>query len=68
MKLDDKSLAIELYSDVCCKCKYLIDIRDQTCKAFPRGIPNEIWLGTNDHTKPYKGDQGIQFEAVEKVT
>ena len=32
------------------------------CKAFPDGIPYEITYGDNDHTKPYPGDHGIQFE------
>ena len=32
------------------------------CKAFPESIPNEIAYGDNDHTKPFPGDNGIQFE------
>lgn len=32
------------------------------CKAFPDGIPDEISYGTNLHTEPYPGDNGIQFE------
>lgn len=33
-----------------------------TCDAFPDGIPIEIIESKIDHTKPYKGDNGIQFE------
>ena len=36
------------------------------CKAFPDGVPNEILLGEIKHTKPYKGDHGIQFEPISK--
>ena len=32
------------------------------CKAFPRGIPEEIAFGDNLHTEPYPGDNGIQFK------
>lgn len=32
------------------------------CEAFPEGIPREIAYGDNDHTKPFPGDNGIQYE------
>lgn len=34
------------------------------CAAFPypKGIPQEIAYGTNDHTTPYHGDNGILYE------
>jgi len=35
------------------------------CDAFKNGIPFEIIAGEYDHTKPYKGDHGIQFETKE---
>jgi hypothetical protein len=35
------------------------------CKAFSKGIPEEILTGEHDHTKPFKGDGGITFESVE---
>jgi len=36
------------------------------CKAFPKGIPDEIAFGNNKHLKPFPGDNGIQFELKEK--
>ena len=35
------------------------------CEAFPDGILDEITSGENDHTEPYDGDNGIQFETNE---
>jgi hypothetical protein len=37
-------------------------IEKPTCTAFPKGIPRAIAWGNNDHTKPYPGDHGIQYE------
>jgi len=36
------------------------------CSAFSKGIPAEIAYGDNDHTKPYPGDNGIQFEVIKQ--
>jgi len=56
------------------KCKHFIGVKtegDETtervvCKAFPEIIPFEIAYGNNDHTKPFKGDNGIRFEPIKK--
>lgn len=52
----------------CVHCKnFIIDLDDTEkypCKAFPDGIPNKIQMGEADHTKPFPGDHGIQFEAL----
>lgn len=45
----------------CYLCQHSTD--DRTCKAFDR-IPDDIWYGKVDHTKPYPGDNGIQFEEI----
>lgn len=47
---------------LCLDCVHL-DLKSvNNCKAFPKGIPHEIWgLGFN-HKKPFPGDNGIQFE------
>jgi len=52
------------YNPQCFFCKqYTEKLR---CKAFPKGIPKEILLGKHDHTKPFKGDNGIRFEPIEE--
>ena len=47
---------------ICNKCKHYID--GITCKAFKK-IPDEILDVKNNHNKPFKGDNGIQFEPIE---
>ena len=36
------------------------------CDAFPDGIPEQIYTGEHDHTKEFKGDNGIRFESLKK--
>ncbi len=60
--LDDQEVSRLKYSSVCSKCKHLREL--WSCKAFDE-IPLEIWNGENDHTEPYPGDHGIQFEKAE---
>lgn len=53
---------------MCCFCKHLIENDEgrDACKAFPEGIPDEIYLEYYDHRKEFPGDKGIMFEPVEK--
>lgn len=49
----------------CLECKHLGETTDKfipTCKAFPKGIPDEIFFEKVTHDKHYPGDNGIQFE------
>ncbi len=51
---------------VCFDCiHFRKDDPGMTCDAYPKGIPEEIALKGNNHTKPNPGDNGIRFE--EKV-
>ena len=53
-------------STQCLYCKHYICF--STCDAFPDKIPQEIFDGTVDHTEPYPGDGGIQFEPMDTVS
>ena len=48
----------------CHSCKHYIISEDviPICKAFPNGIPLEIFREEIEHTKPYGNDNGIVFE------
>jgi hypothetical protein len=47
------------YRPICFYCKHL---KRGDCKAFPDGIPDDIWEARSLHRTPFPGDQGIQFE------
>ena len=57
-------------------CRHWISFLDPTgkgnegtvpfCEAFPKGIPYAIAWGDNLHTKPFPGDNGIQYEPEEE--
>lgn len=51
-------------SPVCTFCVHFdeTDVLARLCKAFPNGIPLDIWLGQKNHDEPYPGDNGVRFE------
>lgn len=55
---------------VCLNCKHWHQDNEEafTCDAFPGGIPEPIYMAENDHSRPYPGDHGIQFEPMEAAT
>ena len=48
----------------CIFCKHYRD--DETCTAFPAGIPRKVMYSERDHRKPYPGDNGVRFEPVDR--
>ena len=52
----------------CATCDRLVIKRGlPTCKAFPKGIPDEILDGQHDHSEPFPGDGGILFKQRDEV-
>lgn len=51
----------ETFFPACATCKHWKG--GLTCPAFMDGIPSEIFLYGNKHTKPVDGDHGIRYEA-----
>jgi hypothetical protein len=51
---------------VCFKCKNFRRFKGG-CLAFPRGIPDQITSGQNEHSKPIKGQRNkIVFELIKE--
>ena len=51
----------------CIDCKKFIELNEEgkyTCKAFPDGIPDDVFWGKIDHTENIDGDNGIKFEEI----
>ena len=51
-----------VYINSCRDCEWYLMAKK--CLAFPKGIPDAIWTGKNDHKKPYNGDHDIQFKPL----
>jgi hypothetical protein len=48
----------------CQTCRHRSKVNPEICSAFPFDIPVPILMGEVEHKKPYKGDMGIQYEAL----
>ena len=48
-------------SCVLCEHFHRTDREADTCTAFPKGIPEDIWNGKTDHRERVSGDHGIVF-------
>ena len=60
-KLDGEYSMPNVY---CISCLHFLkwDSELSVCKAFPNGIPLEIWHHEIDHLEPYEEDNGYQYE------
>ena len=69
-RLTDSRIIVTFSGDInviSLSCDSCIQYRgDDNCLAYPGGIPTAILLGEFDHTEPYPGDHGIQFEPVKE--
>lgn len=64
LSTDDAALqALKNMDYDCAYCKH-INNDHVTCTAFPDGIPIMILSNQIAHTKPYRNDNGIRFEAA----
>ena len=61
MKSRDPAVIAETIQ--CSQCVYCWPT-EFICDAFPDGIPEHILNNEFIHTKPYHGDNGIQFEPI----
>lgn len=49
-------------SPQCDTCWHLIEsMGPKTCAAYPEGIPQDIFKGEIEHSRPLPGDNGIQY-------
>lgn len=60
-----------LVPEQCKDCRHLrgeprVGNERWSCRAFPEGIPDDIYLGEFDHTEPHWDDGGIQYEEIKK--
>ena len=54
-----------LRTAVCDNCLHFNSAAvEMVCAAFPDGIPIDTAIGKNDHSEPYPGDGGIEFERL----
>lgn len=51
----------------CVSCKHFLGTRkDQVacCKAYPDGIPDDIYWNRTEHINPISGDNGYLYEEI----
>lgn len=54
----------------CMDCKNYIGKNENEklcCRAFPDGIPDDIFWNKIDHKENINGDRGIKFEKISEI-
>tara|TARA_R100000501_G_C2631536_1_gene127893 strand:- start:4609 stop:4896 length:288 start_codon:yes stop_codon:yes gene_type:complete len=67
IEFEDEAEEKEMTFPQCIVCEHLISADEETCEAYPEGIPGPLFYGEISHTKPYKGDNGLRFDAIEEI-
>ena len=52
----------------CVDCKHYLGKKENSkhyCKAFPEGIPSDVFWSKITHDKPIEGDHNILYEKIE---
>lgn len=57
---------METLPPMCYLCARVTGSR--TCEAFPKGIPDSIYLERGSHRAPVRGDGGVVFEPFPDLT
>lgn len=57
-KMNDKHEYFNPYLSQCGECIFFDWSNSWTCKAFPKGIPDNILKGDQKHNKPVQGQEG----------
>lgn len=67
LTLSSQQQRLPAISPMCVDCILLYNHGiERACEAFPQGIPDEIWIGTVSHRRPYQGDGGLTYSQRSK--
>lgn len=54
------------FSPACGSCLWYEQVLEEhCCRAFPDGIPPDIWRGARSHRNPIEGDNGFYYVFID---
>lgn len=60
--IDQETSSIVLFSPRCGGCLWYEQVdAEHCCRAYPDGIPPDIWQGKRSHDEPIEGDNGFYY-------